>query len=142
MKFLNRKTTKECELLLSRKKLQNEQSGLSVMNDFAKYSKVQRKINAVDQELQEIRTTKISSNFIFTNGFKYGLKVFFHILLIFLTIYYHKSPVFVLDDKYDFFPFTNLISYPNKEINAVSVHFWIISNTYVFKLVNLSKILT
>lgn len=120
----------------SRSKLASEQSELSMVDQFAKFSKIQRKINVIDQELQELRSQRTSSSFLSGIIVKYGFQIPLGIVLLFLSIYYRNTPLFVLDERYDIFPLSRLISYPNTEINAVSVHFWTISSTVMFKLVH------
>lgn len=116
--------------------LEVEQSQISMVDEFASYSKIQRRINVIEQQLSEIRSERsynvLQLNFVFT----YGMKVAFILILMWISIYYRNVPVFKLSQRFDLSPFTRIISYPNTD-NSVSVHFWVMCCTAVAKLIKI-----
>ncbi|CAH1998822.1 unnamed protein product [Acanthoscelides obtectus] len=134
LKLVNRPTRKEKDLLSKKRDLKQEQILISMSDNFVKYSKIQRKINAIDGELATTQEHK--NNWSLKFGLTYGARIIFGITLVILSIYYRLSPVFVVDKSLDLAPFTYIISYPN-ENNAVTFHFWVLCCTAVAKLIKL-----
>lgn len=133
LKWWNRPTQKEFEILQQIKELRSEQTKLDMVDNFSKYSKIQRKINNHEQQLSEIRTSK-NPSITYAFMLPYGLKIMVSLILFVLSIYFRKTPVFMLDEKLDFSPFNYVISYPN-DGNAVSVHFFVICCTSIAELI-------
>lgn len=138
LKWLNMPTAKESDLHLKKRQLLKEQSKLNMVDSFAKYSKIQRQINRVDQELSEFQSERSYSNFKCKFFFMYGFRVIISLLLFVMSIYYRRVPVFSVPRKFDLSPFTSLIAYPNKD-NDVSFHFWVICCTTVSKLIPVAR---
>lgn len=138
MLWLDRQTAREKSLLLQKRVLQAEQSSLSISDNFVHYSKIQRKINTLDQELSDIREERSYKNFKYRFFMQYGLRFVFAIFLLLLSLYYRKEPVFSISRKFDLFPFSSVISYPNEE-NDVSFHFWVVCCTTVARLLPIPK---
>lgn len=136
--WLEGQTSRERSLIMQKRELQRDQSSISMADNFASYSKVQRKINALDQELSEIREERRYKNFKYRFFLQYGLRFVFGIVLVVLSIYYKREPVFSLSRKFDLAPFSKIISYPNEE-NNVSFHFWVLCSTAVARLLPLPK---
>ncbi|RZB39529.1 uncharacterized protein BDFB_001263 [Asbolus verrucosus] len=133
LKWLNKQTGKEKDLMSLKIALKNEQSSINMVDQFAKYSKIQRKINSIDEELQQINGKKPTRNFLVQLGFTYGVKSVLVLVLIVLSIYYRYTPVFYLGDKVNLVPFTSLICYPN-DVNYVSFYFWVMCSAAVARL--------
>lgn len=112
-----------------------KQSEVNMVDQFAKYAKIQRQINAIDQELQELQGNRRNSSLIWDIALKYALKIPFAVLLVIFSIYYRDTPAFVVDKSFDLFPFGNIIAYPSKERNSVSLHFWIMCCTAFFRVI-------
>ncbi|XP_018336551.1 tail-anchored protein insertion receptor WRB-like [Agrilus planipennis] len=128
LKWVNRSTSQERKLIEKRSELKQQQSNIPMVDNFAKFSKIQRKINSVDQELEEIQKQKSDKIFLTKILSSYGLKVIIGTALFFFSYYYRFSPILHLNEKYNLFPLSNIIAYPN-EPNTVSVHFWIVCCT-------------
>ncbi|XP_044266122.1 guided entry of tail-anchored proteins factor 1-like [Tribolium madens] len=133
-KWLSKQTGREQELQQQKLALKNEQSLLSMVDEFAKYSKLQRRINVIDRELEQIKGEKPTNSFVLQLGFTYGVKLVFALLLIVLSLYYRYTPVLYLGDKVNLMPFTNFICYPN-EANYVSFYFWVMCCVTVARLI-------
>lgn len=134
LKWLNKRTGTEKELLKQKNDLKNEQLSINMVDQFAKYSKIQRRINSINQELQQISGNKPTNNIIVHLGFAYGVKLLCALTLIILSLYYRYTPVFYLGDKVNLTPFTSLICYPN-EVNYVSFYFWVMCSAAVARLI-------
>lgn len=124
-------SAEEKALLKEKQELKTEQAQYSMMDQFAKYSKIQRKINAIDEKLNESKDNKnpLVSKVIAA----YGPQAVCTLILLLLTLYYRRTPLFKLPQHIDLTPFNYVISYPN-ERNYVSFHFWIMSCNVVSRL--------
>ncbi|KAJ8985811.1 hypothetical protein NQ317_012051 [Molorchus minor] len=132
LKWINRPSEKENKLTTEKSKLKLEQDQLNMTDNFAKYSKIQRRINIIDKELLEYRNEK--SNITLQLSLTYGLKFVLGICLAALSIYYRYSPVLKVHSSVDLTPFNHLISYPN-ESNQVSFHFWVLCCSSIARLI-------
>ncbi|KAJ8958856.1 hypothetical protein NQ318_019621 [Aromia moschata] len=95
LKWINRPSGKENQLLSQKFELKSEQSKMNITDDFAKYSKIQRRINTIDEELSLHRNDKNSLTL--QLGLTYGLKFALGIMLVVLSIYYRYSPRYRLN---------------------------------------------
>lgn len=134
LKWMNVPSEKEYDLLFRKRQLQSQQSTINMVDSFAKYSRVQRQINSINEELSQLQGERSSAQFKYNLFFTYGLRVAVGLLLFVLSVYYRHEPVFSVPRKFDLTPFTKIISYPNKD-NDVSFHFWVICCTTVARLI-------
>lgn len=103
-----------------------------MIDEFAKYSKLQRRINALDEEL---KSSKKGDNPLWKNlVLSHVPQLVGTIILFLLVLYYRRTPMFKLPDSVDLVPFNYIISYPNGR-NYVSLHFWIMSCNVVARLI-------
>lgn len=102
-----------------------------MIDDFARYSKLQRKINQIDIELSDLQNERLKSSIIVKMVCTYGIRAVFALVLLTFSIYYRQSTVGCLSKKIDLFPLTNVISFPNGKDNCISVPFWITCCTTV-----------
>ncbi|KAK4879854.1 hypothetical protein RN001_008000 [Aquatica leii] len=70
--WINQPSTYERNLINLKAEYKIQQAKLNMVDNFAKYSKIQRKINGIEQELQEMQSHKIRNQFIFRNICVYG----------------------------------------------------------------------
>lgn len=134
MRWLNFPSEKEKELILRKRELMSEQSLISMVDSFAKFSKLQRQINAINEELSEIQSSRNYNNLKYQFFFTYIFKIVAGIALLIMSICYRYDPVLRISKTFDLTPFTGLISYPNN-INDVSLHFWVVCCTTVARLI-------
>lgn len=135
MKWLNKASAQERNLLDQKLQLRKEQSEISMVDNFAKHAKIQRKINAIDAELSQLKSDRQANNLVSRLFFQYGMKLPIGIVLFIMIIVYRTRPVLILNEKYDLFPFSSLISYPLQEVNSISVHVWVICCSGISKLI-------
>ncbi|KAL1496958.1 hypothetical protein ABEB36_008001 [Hypothenemus hampei] len=126
-------TSSQRDLLRVKRELQTEQQQFNKMDDFAKYSKIQRKINAIDQKL---KLSKDKENYVLKMCLKFWFHILCSLLLFGLWITYRQISLFKLPDYVDLRPFNYFISYPNGK-NQVSLHFWIITCSIVMRSIQL-----
>lgn len=112
--------------------LKYEQNQFSITENFAKHSKLQRKIIVIDEKLNELRSDRNNMTFQFI--VIYGLKIFIGMLVLFCSIYFRNVPVFHVDERISLFPFNHIVSFPNEK-NSVSFHFWVLCCTTVARLI-------
>lgn len=134
LKWINKPSIKEKELMTQKNELKKVQNSISITDNFAKYSKIQRQINKIDENLSDFRSEK--NNLYIHFGLTYGLQIFFAIVLVGLSIYYRSTPVIAIDKSIDLTPFSYLISYPHSE-NVVSFHFWVLCSSTTARLIKL-----
>lgn len=131
-KWTNAPTAKQLELLKEKRHLKIEQQKYSMIDEFAKYSKLQRRINALNEEL---KTSKQGDNPLWKNlVLSHVPQLVGTVILFLLVLYYRSTPIFRLPDGIDLVPFNYIISYPNGR-NYVSLHFWIMSCNVVARLI-------
>lgn len=103
-----------------------------MVDNFAKYSKLQRRINLIDNQLRQNHEQK--GSLVTQLGLKYGFKFIFWIILLIFSYYYKSTPVFQLDANINLIPFNTIITYPNGD-NYVSFHFWHICCCVVLRII-------
>ncbi|XP_063934456.1 guided entry of tail-anchored proteins factor 1-like [Zophobas morio] len=135
-KWLNKQTERERSLLVQKHSLKTEQASINMVDEFAKYSKIQRQINSIDGKLEDIRGNKPTNNILVQLGFTYGVKFVLVVMLIVLSLYYRYTPVFYLGNKINLMPFTHFICYPN-DINCVSFYFWVMCSAAVSRMLQM-----
>ncbi|ERL85482.1 guided entry of tail-anchored proteins factor 1 [Dendroctonus ponderosae] len=121
-KWTNRLSSEGKQLQKEKQTLKDEQLKYNMVDDFAKYSKIQRKINAIDEKLKACNSNQDSIWWQLASA--YVPQVICTLILMFLSMYYRSTPLFRLPDYIDLTPFNYIISYPN-ERNSVSFHFWV-----------------
>ncbi|KAK9888655.1 hypothetical protein WA026_000884 [Henosepilachna vigintioctopunctata] len=132
LKLIKRSSTGDNSELKEIRKLKSEQQKLNIVDNFAEYSRIQRKINILTQSIEE-KNAKSANNLYITISLSRGLQIFLIVLLVILSLYFRRTPVFYLDDSIDITPFGHFISFPNAA-NSVSFHFWVMCCRAVAKL--------
>ena len=119
--YINLKTDLVSEL----RELKEEQSHISMQHEFAKYSKLQRKINAVTDKLNKVKQTN-NSNF---TKLLWKTRIILYIsygVIMFLIVYsYKQEPVTILPATW--FPFVNtLLKLPTAVEGGIGIPVWIV----------------
>lgn len=131
---MNKPTVEEKQLIEARNDLKTEQSQINITENFAKHSRLQRKINGIDEKLNDLRSDRnnITVHFAIT----YGVKLFLGLLILISSLYFRNTPVFHIDERITLIPFDRIISYPNEK-NTVSFHFWVLCCSSVARLIKI-----
>jgi CHD5-like protein len=101
--------------------------------NYTEYVKIERKINKIDMEILELDSSDVFKNFLIKYGVNYGVKFAIGISLFLVTVLNRKQAVIVFSEKFDFAPFSQIISYPSNIENSISLPFWVFVNNYVFR---------
>ena len=98
------------------------------------YVKMERKLNEIDAAIeQEKKTQSFTFTFLTTIGLNYVAKFIFGFTLFIVIIFNRHEAVIVFSEKFNFAPFSKIVSYPSNVQNSISVPFWIFVNNYVFR---------
>lgn len=119
-----------------RAKLKSELAKMSMEEHYTEYVKLERKIFKLDTEIQNLQEGDVFKTFLLKYGINYGFKFIVGFALFLVTILNRNHAVIVFSEKFDFSPFSGIISYPSNIDNAVSLPFWLLVNNYVFRQIS------
>lgn len=105
-------------------KLKAEQKGISMKDEFAAYSKLQRKINKLENQLKDDSQTRIGKNLAVKSTVQLVLQVGVGVTTLLSVIWFRREPIVAL--KGDLFPLTTMLRYPSDMPNAISTHVWVL----------------
>ncbi|CAG7834028.1 unnamed protein product [Allacma fusca] len=115
---------KERQLAKTAVDLRNEMKSLSMVDEFAKYAKIQRRLNQINLDLEATVGCRQSLQ----SQVKRILTICGHVLATLVTavtLYKYRSvPVFIVPESW-FFPLTPALSYPTGIPGSISVVAWI-----------------
>lgn len=99
-------------------------------DEFAAYSKLQRKINRLENQLKDDSQTRIGKNMAVKGSLRMGLQIGLGIMTVLSVVWFRREPIVAL--KGDLFPLTGILRFPSDIPNAISSHVWVgISNIAV-----------
>ncbi|XP_043278446.1 protein GET1-like [Venturia canescens] len=107
------------------KRLEREMSEVSVVNEFAKFTRIQRRYAKIKDELRENASERLSSRNKAQLYLTYGNKLITAIITLILMYSYGKEAVVVLPHKL-IWPFENILSWPASHRNSISLTVWMI----------------
>lgn len=105
-------------------KLKEIQKGISMKDEFAAYSKLQRKINKLESQLKENRSSRMSKSLAIIGSVHIILQVLVALVIVISVIWFRQEPIVAL--KVDLFPLSTVLRYPSEMPNAISTHMWVI----------------
>lgn len=106
------------------KTIKAEQSKISLQNEFAKYSKLQRKINSLTDKLTEHNKSRSMQLIQRSYTLKMALYVIYGLVMLYLFYYYKYEPVTVLPKTW--FPYVNrVLMIPTGVEGAIGLPVWI-----------------
>ncbi|CAI6351198.1 unnamed protein product [Macrosiphum euphorbiae] len=104
--------------------LKKEQSKISIVKEFAKHAKLQRKINKLNEQLKNHVIENSSKNLKIKFISKVSLYVFSAILnLLFVYYNYNKTVLIELPTNW-FLPLSWLVQWPTSQVGTMSFVFW------------------
>ena len=111
-----------------------EMAKISMMDEFAKHARLQRKLIKLQQELKteklSVSSTRLRLKVILGSATSILMALF-----MVLTLYFYRAePVLVVPHPW-LSPFSTIISWPSVETGAVSTLFWIAVSTTVTRFV-------
>lgn len=105
-------------------KLKAEQKTVSMKDEFAAYSKLQRRINKLEVQLKDNSQTRISKKLAVKSSIQLFLQGFVAFVMVISVIWFRREPIVAL--KGDLFPLSNMLRYPSDVPNAISTHVWVV----------------
>ncbi|XP_072944643.1 guided entry of tail-anchored proteins factor 1 [Epargyreus clarus] len=112
-------------------KLKAEQKTISMKDEFAAYSKLQRRINKLETELKDISQSRMRKSIAIKGSVHLGLQVLCIVVMFCSIVWYRREPIVTL--KGNLFPLTNVLTYPSNTPNAISTHIWVLITNVSFK---------
>lgn len=113
--------------------MKQQQSQLSMRDDYTSFVRLDRKINETQALLMDHRAKKATKNLVLKYGLSYGTNGILTFVLIVISLLYRTTPVIVFDSRFDFTPFAFIMRFPTGITGAVSIPFWIFVNSFVSK---------
>jgi len=128
-------TTKEEEQITAALQIRKDMNSMSMVDEFAKYAKLQRRLNQITLDLESSATCRKNLQ---SRIYKWVLGIISVIIgVIYLSvvgIIGTTTPVFIVP-KYWFFPVHTLLSYPTGIEGAISIPLWTLVTRNVVSLI-------
>lgn len=120
------------ELKEIRNIIKQEMLKTPMKENYVEYVKLERKLNDIDVKIEVQKKNESFKQF--TNvGVNYLIKFLLGFSLFLIIIFNRSQPVIVFSEKFNFAPFSKIISYPSNIDNSISLPFWVFINNYVFR---------
>ncbi|XP_041981989.1 guided entry of tail-anchored proteins factor 1-like [Aricia agestis] len=130
----SRPSNEERETLSEIVRLKAEQSNISIKEEFAAYSKLQRKILKLETLLKDNSQSRISKSLAIKGSVHIILQVVIALLIVVSVIWFRREPIVAI--KGNLYPMTSILQYPSDTPNAISTHIWVvISNVSIRSLI-------
>ncbi|XP_026747824.1 tail-anchored protein insertion receptor WRB-like [Trichoplusia ni] len=113
-------------------KLKAEQKSISMKDEFAAYSKLQRKINKLENQLKDNSQTRIGKNLAVKGTLQLVLHAVVGLMTLVSVIWFRREPIVAL--KGDLFPLTTMLRYPSDMPNAISTHMWVLISSVSIRI--------
>ncbi|KAK0181793.1 hypothetical protein PV327_004042 [Microctonus hyperodae] len=126
--FSENKNEKQLKLEVS--KLEQEMSVISMVEEFSKYTKIQRKHSKLKEIYKNQYCTRLSSRLKTQLFFNYSAKFFNAIIMIILVKMYRTQPIIILP-RDTLWPLNDLFSWPGTDQDSISLLIWIGITTLV-----------
>ncbi|OWR41665.1 guided entry of tail-anchored proteins factor 1-like [Danaus plexippus] len=114
----------ERRLLSEIVKLKSDQVKISMKDEFAAYSKLQRKLNKLETELKDSSQVRLSRSLAIKGSINIFLQVVIAVVIVISVIWFRREPIVAL--RGDLFPLSTILSYPSDVPNAISTHVWFV----------------
>ncbi|GFU33855.1 guided entry of tail-anchored proteins factor 1 [Nephila pilipes] len=124
LQVITRETELEANLRRQACDLKAELGSISMVDEFAKYAKIKRKVIKVTDELSHQADVRSSYTMKVRLIATFALYALMSCTVIFLLWNYRKIPVIVLPEEY-LYPFNSLLSYPSGVPGGISLTSWL-----------------
>ncbi|KAG8237217.1 hypothetical protein J437_LFUL016054 [Ladona fulva] len=122
--WIYRKSKQEIQLQEEAFELRKQMSEISMVDEFAKHAKLQRKLNKVNDELKKLANERLASSMKGKLYATYSLRLLFTLLLPCIIWFYRAVPVIVFP-KERLWPVSEILSWPTGVPGGISVAVWI-----------------
>ncbi|KAK7108717.1 guided entry of tail-anchored proteins factor 1-like [Littorina saxatilis] len=127
--FVGRKvftlSDEELDMRVKVRDLKDEQSHVSMMDEFARYMKLQRCIDKLMTELKEGGSSRQKKMAMLNVGVKIGLHVLHALIMLCLVLSNRTEPLVMLPQGW-FFPVGKLVALPTGVTGGVGIACWIL----------------
>ncbi|XP_076247482.1 guided entry of tail-anchored proteins factor 1 [Calliopsis andreniformis] len=113
--------------------LKKEMAGISMVDEFSKYAKLQRKYNKLEDSLKERANERLSSRMKIQLFMTYGFRMLNGLFILVLLYLYRNKPVIILS-KGMLWPLQSFLSWPCDYEDAISLPAWIIISRLVVSM--------
>ncbi|TRY76538.1 hypothetical protein TCAL_00094 [Tigriopus californicus] len=115
---------RETEIREEIRSLKKTQDGISMMDEFAKHAKIERRLIKLKAALQELQSDRISQTKMSYRAFQITFYAITGLLFLFIFFTYGSEPVVIFNESHPFYPFHLLMSYPTGLSGAIGIPFW------------------
>lgn len=100
-------------------------------DEFAAYSKLQRKLNKLEGQLKDNSQTRMSKSIAIKSSVQIVIQVIVGLLMVISVVWFRREPIVTL--KGNLFPLTTILRYPSDMPNAISTHVWVLVSNFSIK---------
>ncbi|XP_034189975.2 guided entry of tail-anchored proteins factor 1-like [Osmia lignaria lignaria] len=105
--------------------LKQEMTGISIVDEFSKYAKLQRRYNKLESTVKEQVNERLSSRKKVQMYLTYGFRLLNGLFMIIL-LYQHKNKPVITLPKGTLWPIQSLLSWPSYQEDSISLFMWLI----------------
>lgn len=121
-----RASDEELDLRTKMRDMKDELSHINMIDEFARYMKLQRKIDKIMMQIKDTGSNKQKKMAILNLGVKIGLHVL-HVLVMLILVFSNRTePLLQLQSTYWFFPLNKLVALPTGVTGGVGIVCWIV----------------
>ncbi|XP_033105304.1 tail-anchored protein insertion receptor WRB-like [Anneissia japonica] len=125
LKIAFRVSSKELDLQTSLLDLQSEKDQVDVKEEFAKYAKIERKINKVVTELKEARNARRFDIFKVSWILNLAGKFLCAVGFVIMIWSYRTSPLVTLKEEW-LFPLAGILAFPTGQSGSIGITCWVL----------------
>ncbi|XP_078039282.1 guided entry of tail-anchored proteins factor 1 isoform X2 [Augochlora pura] len=120
-------TSYDLELRTDLINLKQEMTGISIVDEFSKYAKLQRRCNKIEEVLKKSANKRLSSRMKVQLTVTYGFRLL-NVLLMLILLYLYKNTPVIVFPKGMLWPIQNLLNWPCYvgQEDSISFFMWII----------------
>ncbi|XP_018393313.1 PREDICTED: tail-anchored protein insertion receptor WRB-like [Cyphomyrmex costatus] len=115
----------DIELRKELNNLKENIAGFSMVDEFAKHAKLQRRYNHVESILKENMNQRLNQKVKLQMLLIYGFRALNGTLILWLSYMYKHEPVIILSEDV-LWPIQNFLSWPCQHENAISLLAWLV----------------
>ncbi|XP_071115435.1 guided entry of tail-anchored proteins factor 1-like [Haliotis cracherodii] len=132
-KSVFRLTNEELDLRSQVRDLKSEQESVNMADEFARYMKIQRKIDKIMGQLKQLGSSRSQRLTMLKVGIKIAIHVVHALIMLSLVLTYRNEPLLQLPSSY-FFPFSRIVAFPTGVPGGVGIACWaLVCSTVVFR---------
>lgn len=132
-RFYTRSSEQDKEIRNNLINLQQEMVGISLLDEFSKYAKLQRKYDKLENELKEKANERQSFRMRVEMSITYSFRILNGLLILILLYLYRSNPVIILP-KGVLWPLQSFLSWPSYHEDSISLVMWLLITRLVVSM--------